>query len=51
MPLLGPVKTVEKVGEFYVCFPAKDCSNESEMEHWHSRNNLCFTVKKIYKYM
>ena len=45
--IICPVKTVVKVGEFYVCFPAKDSSNEScEMQHWHSRNNLCFTVKE-----
>ena len=45
--IICPVKTVVKVGEFYVCFPAKDSSNEScEMEHWHSKSNLCFTVKE-----
>ena len=38
--IICPVKTLGKVGEFYVCFPAKDSSKEScEMEHWHSRNN------------
>ena len=32
---------------FYVCFSAKDRSNESyEMQHWHFRNNHCFTVKE-----
>ena len=45
--VICPVKTVVKVGEFYVCFPAKDISKDfCKMQHWHSKNNLCFTVKE-----
>ena len=45
--IICPLKTAGKVGEFYAYFPVKDSFKEScEMEHWHSRSNLCFTIKE-----
>ena len=44
--IICSLQTVGKVGEFYACFPAKNSFKEScEMDHWHSRSNLCLTIK------